>query len=93
MLAAVTLACTLYCSRATALQLAAGKPDLSTVPSAERGMIEDACNLDRQVNGPAAYYACLRRHIAALQQAAGKPDLSSLALTSESATFLKTDHC
>jgi len=77
----VTLASTLYRSGAAVLQVSGSEPDLSTITSAERGMIETACRVDRNFNGPAAYYNCLRRQLAALQDGSGEPDLSIISGT------------
>lgn len=55
---------------------APGKPDLSAVSSDEREAIERTCDYDRRVNGPAQYYACLRRELGSLSAYRGKPDLS-----------------
>jgi DnaJ domain len=42
-------------------------------------MIESACNGDRLVSGPAAYYHCLASQLAALEKVPGRPDLSGLS--------------
>jgi len=55
---------------------APGKPDLSAVSSDEREAIERTCDYDQRVNGPAQYYACLRRELRSLSAYRGKPDLS-----------------
>jgi len=77
-IAVVTLLCALnlYCS---ASQSSSSQPDLSGLSSSERAMVDSACNYDRQMNGPAAYYGCLRRQLAALQSSSGQPDLSGLS--------------
>jgi hypothetical protein len=81
LIAMVTLACTLYRSSAAVLQVSGGEPDLSTITSAERGMIEAACRVDRNFNGPAAYYNCLRRQLEPLKGGGGEPDLSAASST------------
>ncbi len=54
-------------------------PDLSGLSTDEKRMIADACSLDRQLNGPAEYYACVRGQLTALRDSPGKPDLSGLS--------------
>lgn len=45
------------------------KPDLSKVTASERSMIEGACNLDKSVGGPAAYYGCLNNQLNLIRRA------------------------
>lgn len=42
------------------------QPDLSGVSREERQMIEKACDVDRELRGPAAYYKCLSNQLVAL---------------------------
>jgi hypothetical protein len=74
----VTLGFTLACPKVIGLQASAGQPDLSNISSANRDMIESACSGDRILNGPAAYYSCLRREVNALQASQGDPDLTTI---------------
>src|SRR5260370_26726342 len=56
-----------------------GPPDLSLLSSEDQAMIARACNVDRQFNGPAKYYNCLRSQVDALRNSRGEPDLSRLS--------------
>jgi hypothetical protein len=78
-LAIIVLVCALDCPRAVALQASQGPPDLSTVSTAERKMIEFACHVDRQKNDPSVYYPCLREQVDALHASPGRPDLRKLS--------------
>jgi len=42
-------------------------------------MVEDACNLDRRVRGPAAYYRCLDHQLQALRSDPDRPDLTAVS--------------
>jgi DnaJ-domain-containing protein 1 len=77
--AVIVLAWALECPRAAALQTSPVLPDLSTISSAERQMIESACHPDRRTSDPAAYYRCLREQLGALQASRGMPDLSTIS--------------
>ena len=55
------------------------KPDLSGLANDEQAMIEAACNLDRSVRGPAAYYGCLRRQLQALRNGPDRPSLTNIS--------------
>src|SRR6185295_16794304 len=46
-----------------------------------REKIESACNGERLVSGPAAYYRCLRLQLSGLRASAGLPDLKSVGST------------
>jgi hypothetical protein len=56
-----------------------GKPDLSQVSNPEREMIENACTIERQVEGLAKYYGCLTQMLRDLSEYGRKPDLSSVS--------------
>src|SRR5215831_11210347 len=46
-----------------ALQESPGAPDVSKISNGDQQMIDSACSSDRYLNGPAAYYSCLRRQV------------------------------
>jgi DnaJ-domain-containing protein 1 len=77
-LAFLTLACALDCPTA-ASQTPSALPDLSTLSSAQRQMIESACHQDRRKSDSAAYNRCLRDQLDALQASPGSPDLSTIS--------------
>jgi hypothetical protein len=54
------------------------RPDLSGIPASEAAAIENACGYVKRGSGPAAYYQCLQRELAALQKSPGRPDLSGI---------------
>src|SRR5258708_1900098 len=56
-----------------------GLPDLGRLSAEEQAMIARACDLDRRVSGPARYYDCLRRQLAAVRNSPSEPDLSRLS--------------
>ena len=72
----VTTLCT--CLAPVAITAATLQPDLSALPSHDRIMIESACNTQRLVSGPGAYYACLSRQVEALKQSPRSPDLAGV---------------
>jgi Restriction endonuclease/DnaJ domain len=76
---AVTLACALDSPEAAAWQASRVPPDLSTISSAERHMIESACHVDRQKSDPAAYPRCVREQLDALQASPGSADLTTIS--------------
>ena len=45
----------------------------------EQESLEAACSRDKYVNGPAAYRACIDRHMASLKSGVRRPDLSTLS--------------
>jgi hypothetical protein len=51
---------------------------LSNLSLAERESLASACSYDKNINGPAAYNACLRTKLAALASQGSRPDLSTL---------------
>jgi restriction system protein len=59
------------------------EPDLSQLSPDERSMIEAACNLDRRVNGPAAYYRCLNGQLQGLSRMS-QPDLTGISAVDRS---------
>ena len=59
----VTVAGTADCRGASSQ---AGAPDLSKLSSEDRDMIDSACSSERTFDGPAAYYACVRKQLAAM---------------------------
>lgn len=45
----------------------------------EKESLEAACSTDKYINGPAAYRACIDRHMASLKSGVRRPDLSALS--------------
>ena len=56
------------------------QPDLNGVSASERSMIESACSVDRQINGPVAYYNCQSRQLQALSNVS-RPILFGISTT------------
>jgi DnaJ-domain-containing protein 1 len=77
-LAVLTLASALDCPRAAAVQTPAALPDLTSISTAQRQMIESACHSNRRKSDPAGYSRCLREQLDALQVSPGSPDLSTI---------------
>lgn len=63
--------------------LGAGKPthnrNTIQITREEQESLEAACSTDKYVNGPAAYRACIDRHMASLKSGVRRPDLSTLS--------------
>src|SRR5215472_6973077 len=72
----VTVAGTADCRGASSQ---AGAPDLSKLSSEDRDMIDSACSSERTFDGPAAYYACVRKQLARFKASKGPPDLDNLS--------------
>jgi len=53
-------------------------PYLSTLTASERTMVESACSIEKNFEGPVAYYGCLHLQLTGLSQDPGRPDMSGL---------------
>jgi len=42
-------------------------------------MVESACSIEKNFEGPVAYYSCLHLQLTGLSQHPGRPDMSGLA--------------
>ena len=58
-----------------AAQKSPQEPDLGAASAEEAQSIRNVCDVRRRINGPAAYYSCLRGKLAELSRAGGSPDL------------------
>ena len=65
----------LFAICAVAAQIA---PSLSGLSSDDRDSIEMACIVEKNLNGPAAYHACLEQQLRALA-ASKRPDIAGLS--------------
>ncbi len=53
-------------------------PYLSGLTSPERTMVESACSIEKNFEGPVAYHGCVQRQLIGLSRDAGRPDMSGL---------------
>jgi len=58
------------------LAVYAEKPDLSGLTPEERQSIEMACLQEKVLQGPAAYYICIRHQLSLLSKAPRRPSLA-----------------
>ncbi len=54
------------------------RPYLSGLTASERRMVESACSIEKNFEGPVAYHGCVQRQLIGLSRDAGRPDLSGL---------------
>ena len=61
---------------------------LSGLTASERTMVESACSIEKNFEGPVAYHGCVQRQLIGLSRDAGRPDMSGL--TSSERTMVES---